>query len=517
MLMEFSIFLLIIIIVFHYFTRCGRTGTLVKNMPGVPAWPLIGSLPSLIVPQDEIWPMLRKFNDDYYPIFKFWTTHEVVINIRHPDDIEILLSSTQHIDKSKVYQLLQPWLGTGLVTSTGKKWQERRKILTPAFHFNILKEYSDTIAANNEILVESLTSRKGDILLKNLQKFISDHTLKIICETAMGTPSNVVKGIQNEYREAIYKMGEIVVHRLCRPWLHTATIFGLTKTGREQANVLKILHGFSRKIIRERRKEHKETEEKCLNELIWPQIVDGKTSSDEEMQSEFRRKRLAMLDLLIASSKTETGIDESGIQEEVDTFIFEGHDTAAAGLTFALLLLAEHKAFQDRARAEVNEIFERLEVNRLGYTEIAQLHYLEMCIKESLRLYPSVPFISRKLGQDLQLSKYLIPAGAIVHVHIYDLHRDANFWTEPNKFDPERFSPDTIGKRHPYSYIPFSAGPRNCIGQRFAMMELKATIAYLLRNFYLEPIDLAHEIPIVVDLVLRPARPIQMKLIPINN
>ncbi|NP_001165985.1 cytochrome P450 4AB4 precursor [Nasonia vitripennis] len=511
MIVEFLLLLLLAACIFHYYTRCGRVAKLTENIPGVRAWPIVGSLPGLMKSQDELWPIFRKMSNDYYPTYKFWTTHEVVINIRHPDDIEILLSSVQHLEKSTAYKLLHPWLKTGLLTSAGNKWQARRKILTPAFHFNVLKKYMDIIVENSERMVRSLKTKASDGPIIDLLQFSTNYTLNVICETAMGTSLHGMEEFQEKYRNAIHKMGDVLIYRIARPWFRKESTFKWTQKGQEQTAALKVLHGFSEKIISERKEYHDQTKYNYLNQFMTDEVND---EEDNEIYG-IRKKRLAMLDLLISLFRNGQ-IDDEGIQEEVDTFIFEGHDTAAMGLSFALLLLAEHTDSQSRARDEVKEMFNK-SGGKMGYSEIQQLQYLEMCIKESLRLYPSVPFISRQLKKDLQLKHYLIPSGAIMHVHIYDLHRDANFWPEPEKYDPERFSPDSIRNRHPFSYIPFSAGPRNCIGQRFAMMELKASIAHLLHHFILEPIDYAHEVPIRSDLVIRPARPIRIKFVPIKH
>ncbi|KAK0073592.1 hypothetical protein PV326_013263, partial [Microctonus aethiopoides] len=223
-------------------------------------------------------------------------------------------------------------------------------------------------------------------------------------------------------------------------------------------------------------------------------------------------KKLAMLDLLIAAKKN-GHIDDDGIWEEVDTFMFEGHDTTAMGLCFTLLLLAEHNDIQQRVRDEIDEALKKCE-GHMGITELQQLPYLERCIKEALRLYPSVPFISRQITHDMQLKNHLIPAYVIVNLHIFDLHRDAEFWPDPLRYDPDRFLPERIQGRHPFSYVPFSAGPRNCIGQKFAMMELKAMVGHLIHNFYLEPVDLAKDICILSDLVLRPKNGARVTFIP---
>lgn len=102
----------------------------------------------------------------------------------------------------------------------------------------------------------------------------------------------------------------------------------------------------------------------------------------------------------------------------------------------------------------------------LSLNELNDLKYMEMVVKESLRLYPSAPFIARVLDDDLMTKQgYLLPKGVIVNIHLYDIHRNPKYWPDPDKFDPERFLPENCANRHPYSFVPFSAGPRNCVGK----------------------------------------------------
>ncbi|XP_016840411.1 cytochrome P450 4C1 [Nasonia vitripennis] len=511
MWLQILLTLLVVLFVIHYYIRGGRIGHYVNKMPGPPAYPLVGNLLSFMVPFDQLWQVVRKMNDDYYPLYRIWSTNVAVINLYHPDDAEVLLSSTNHIEKSFIYELLHPWFGTGLLTSTGTKWQHRRKILTPAFHFNVLQKYMDIIIENDERFIDTLKA-KGESV-QNLLPLITNYTLNVICEAAMGTSLQGKEELQARYRRAIHDMGNILVYRLVRPWLRWDRLFNLTPKGHEQKKALQVLHGFSTDIINERKEYHEKTESKFLNNTL-ASDESSKDNADTEVFG-VRKRRLAMLDLLIAAYR-EKQIDDLGIREEVDTFMFEGHDTSAMGVCFVLLLLAEHKDIQARAREEVEEVLGKTG-GRIDLSAINQMSHLERCIKEALRLYPSVPFISRNINEDLHLKDYTVPRGTIAHIHVYDLHRDANFWPEPLKYDPDRFLPERTRNRHPFSYIPFSAGSRNCIGQKFAMMELKSITAHLLHDFHLEPIDLAHEVPIVCDLVLRPARPIYMKFVPIEK
>ncbi|EFN61530.1 Cytochrome P450 4C1 [Camponotus floridanus] len=122
--------------------------------------------------------------DKYYPISKVWAFHIFVVSIRHPDDLEKILNSTKHIDKSPGYNILHPWLGTGLLTSTGVKWQTRRKMLTPAFHFNILNQFVDIFIKEGDCMTKSLKDVGGTVV-KDLLPFISEYTLNAICDNIL--------------------------------------------------------------------------------------------------------------------------------------------------------------------------------------------------------------------------------------------------------------------------------------------------------------------------------------------
>ncbi|XP_051172445.1 uncharacterized protein LOC127288825 [Leptopilina boulardi] len=487
----------ITLVFYHFKNHYNKRGRLVNKFPGPTVLPLLGNAREFLGPLDELWKSLRRINKEYYPINRLWLGGLPTISVYHPDDVQIVLSSTKHTEKGRIYDFLHPWLGTGLLTSTGEKWLIRRRMMTPAFHFNILQEFVNVFVEQSELLVKKLKG-EGNEIIKDIVPIMTRLTLDSICETAMGTELDAKKN-EKEYRDAVQKLGDHFVYRLVRPWLHNSWIFNMSKTGIRQKKVLQTLHHLTNKIIADRVHYHE-------------QKVGQIKHSNSSVNETGAKKRMAMLDILITAAKNEGSIDDVGIREEVDTFVFEGHDTTSMGLTFLLPLLAEHREIQERIRKEVCEVMKQ-SGGKLGMTEVNKLQYLERCIKESLRIYPSVPSIARVIHEDLKLKNGLVPAGSNIFLYIFDLHRDPNFWPNPNKFDPDRFLPENSVNRHPFSYVPFSGGSRNCIGQKFAMLEMKVVVAQLLYNFHLEPIDLAHEIVLFQDMVLRPMQPVRVKFL----
>ena len=132
-------------------------------------------------------------------------------------------------------------------------------------------------------------------------------------------------------------------------------------------------------------------------------------------------------------------------------------------------MIALHPEVQDKIYEEIQEVLGADKSKIATMQELNKMNYLERVIKESLRLYPSVAVVSRKLNEDLQLGPYLIPRNCMVTVQIFMLHRDERFFPDPEKFDPDRFLPENLENRHPYCFVPFSAGMRNCIGQKYAV------------------------------------------------
>ena len=146
--------------------------------------------------------------------------------------------------------------------------------------------------------------------------------------------------------------------------------------------------------------------------------------------------------------------------------------------------------------------------------DAAQLKYLESCIKEAQRLFPSVPVLERTIDEDIELDGYTLLAGTSIAIQIYALHRHPEYFPDPLVFKPERFhSPSDEVPRHPYAYIPFSAGPRNCIGQRFAILEEKVILSSLLRQFRFSYDEAKYGPPIPIpDLTMKPFSVLKLRI-----
>lgn len=191
--------------------------------------------------------------------------------------------------------------------------------------------------------------------------------------------------------------------------------------------------------------------------------------------------------------------------------IFLGHDTTTAGISWTIFLLGLHPEIQDKVYTELDTIFEGSD-RHVTLSDIREMKYLDRVIKEAMRLYPPVPVIGRKVSEDIQLDDYCIPEGSMIKIDLFNLHRDPRYFADPETFDPDRFLPESSANRHPYAYIPFSAGIRNCIGQKFAANEQKVVLSTILRNFRIRSVNSRDDVKMINELVLRPIDGINVTL-----
>ncbi|CAF4843510.1 unnamed protein product [Rotaria sp. Silwood1] len=369
--------------------------------------------------------------------------------------------------------------------NSGKKWKTRRRIITPSFHnSSLLLNCIDTFNEQLDIGLKCFQKLADQKVETNLYPLISAWTLDVICETAMGKTVRA-QIEESEYVKAVIRITELIALRMRSPWLWPRPIFKISAEGREHDHLVNIIHKFTRQVIEDR---------------------------IAEFSSIHLRHRMAFLDTLIAKMNDEQmSIDD--IQEEVDTFMFEGHDTTATALNFALFMIALHQDIQQRLFEEMQSIFENDNERACTLDDITQMNYLERVIKETLRLLPSVPMIGREIQETFQYDGKTFLKGTTAIIFIYEIHRDPRQFPEPEKFDPDRFLPELVQQRHPYAYIPFSAGSRNCIGQRFALLEEKVFLSTIIRRFHLTTSQSYQDFVPTEQIILRSDNVLKVKLI----
>ncbi|XP_065214565.1 cytochrome P450 4C1-like isoform X2 [Planococcus citri] len=489
--------LLVICVGLFFYKLCSpnrRISIYGNKIPGPKAYPVIGNGLSFLTKKSFLL-LMYDFAATYGKVFKLWIGKQLFIVLTDPTDIEVFLSSTnKHLDKSDSYRFLDSWLGdTNLLTGDGDIWQIHRKLITPSFHFKMLENSTGMITRNAEILVDQL-EKLVDGSDFDIESFVEKCSLDIICEMAMGTKMETQLSKNTQYLDSIKTMTDTIVKRAVSPWLHPELIFRFTKIGEFYFKALHVTKCFVLKVISERRKALQE---------------HGEISSMEEQEG--RKQAQPFLDFLL----TKSSFSEAEIENEVQTFMFAGHDTTKATISFCLYCLSRNEDVQSKLLEEIKTTFSDTEGNP-SYQDYVNMKYLECVIKETMRLYATIPIVSRKVNEDVRLpSGFLLPTGSLVNMFIFFLHRDKNLYPNPEKFYPERF--ESRDNRPPFAFIPFSAGPRNCIGQKFAMIEMKIIISKLLLQYQFLPAIKSDPPMIETCLVIRSMNKLPVRITQRNS
>jgi cytochrome P450 len=212
--------------------------------------------------------------------------------------------------------------------------------------------------------------------------------------------------------------------------------------------------------------------------------------------------------MLARDPDTGEGMSDEHLRNQIMTLMLAGYDTTASALTWTWYLLSQNRVALERLRGEVRATLKK---RAPGYGDLESMPYTRRVLNESLRLFPPAWTLGRRaLGED-EIGGYYIAPGSVIAICIYALHRHPGFWDSPEVFDPDRFTPENSGSRHKFAYIPFGAGPRQCIGNTFGLMEASLIIAGVARRYDLQLVPGTEVVPQAV-FVLRPARDLMMSL-----
>ena len=401
--------------------------------------------------------------------------HRALVN--DPSAIRrIYVENARNYPKNELQlRLLRPALGTGLVTSNGETWRNQRHLLAPLFSPARVGAMADAMSLPVARYVDTIERRLdgADDCVLDICEEIGALTLGILEHTLFtdGLPCAPA-----EFQTAIARYFDTLGR------LDLFDLLGVT----ERLPRINRLRG--RKSIH-----------------FVEHMVDDMIASRRRILAEDRAVPDDMLThLLTARDASDQRLSDRGVRDNIATFIGAGHETSANALTWTLFLLSQSPEWRARVESEIDA------VPGDGFTEGA-LPIMRAVIDETLRLYPPISMMSRIALPDDVLAGVDIPAGTIVTIAPYVLHRHRTLWQDPDLFDPERFlEPNRAGiARH--AYLPFGAGGRTCIGMGFALMEMQIVLKQLLSRFRFELVD-GHPVVPHVRVTLRPQHGMKMRV-----
>ncbi|WP_426230681.1 cytochrome P450 [Pararhizobium sp. DWP3-4] len=451
-------------------TAIENDSELKTNFPLTPQSTL-GALVAIVRnPLDALPPSIFK-----EPLVFSKTAGEVKVYLADPVLIhEALVKNADSLGKGdQVRRALGPALGEGLLTADGAHWKWQRQSVAGAFrHDNLLELQPTMIDAAERTRNRWLEKGHGTI---DVGHEMMRTTFDIIVETMMSGGDGIdVEKVETGISDFLTPTGWAFALGL----MHAPEWIPYPGRGKAKAAVAFLRSSLS-SVIEERRR-----------------------SPDD---------RHDLVNMLLAASDPETGrtMSDAEIVDNLMTFVTAGHETTALGLAWTFDLLSRHPDVEGKVLAEIDALTEGRPV---AADDVSKLIYTRQVFSEAMRLYPPAPMITRTALKNFQLGKYLIPAGTVLIVPIYAIHHHASLWTDPEVFDPGRFSPEAARARHRYAYMPFGAGPRVCIGSAFAVMEAVAILAVLLQKVRLTAIEPQAPKPIM-KVTLRPIRRLNMHLV----
>lgn len=381
--------------------------------------------------------------------------------IDSPADAQIVLNSDKCINRPFPYRLLKV---PGILVAPKHIWKPNRRALNPTFNVKMISTFIPIFNEKSKISINQVDRFVGQHI--DLHKILFKKTVDEILTTQFGIKWAYQEQRADEIKILVDGYYECLVWRADRIHLKWDFLYSFTDCYKRQ---MKVQTKFFQFISSTR--EFKATE------------FYGKLSEDEnELIERKEQNKLNFMEKCLWLER-ERQLTSENVLDELVTILVGGSNTSADTLLLILLMLAMHRDCQDLVVAELREIFESAD-DYVSQEHITNMKYMELVIKESVRLFPILPVMGRETDADLDIRGGTMPKGAMLIINVLKIQRDPKYWGEnAHLFYPERFLPENSADVHPYAFIGFSAGPRNCIGAKYAWYSMKIFLASFLRRF----------------------------------
>jgi cytochrome P450 len=373
--------------------------------------------------------------------------------VAHPDHVRyILLDHQKNYPRSWLYDRTKVAAGTGLVTTEGAAWRRLRRMSQPAFHHDRIAALVGVMSDEADALRRRWLDRavgSGGSFRTELSHEFETLALRVVGRALLGTD---LTDTTDALGPMVTELMSYTLYRLNNriappPWVPI----------RQNIQFTRALRSF--------------------DALIAEILARRRSASDESQVPDL----LAML-LQVRDDETGAGLSDRELRDQVVTFLVAGYETTAIGLTWAMYLLSRHPGAWERVREEVESV---LGDRTPTAADLPRLTFTRRAFDEALRLYPPVYAVARDAVQADTIGGFDIPTRSVVILSPYVTHRHPEFWTDPEAFDPDRFTPERSAGRPRFAWYPFLGGPHQCIGQEFAVFEAVVAIATVVRSFRL--------------------------------
>ena len=398
-----------------------------------------------------------------------------VFLVVHPDGVKhVLHENHRNYVKSVDYQILKRVLGEGLLTSEGPLWLRQRRLMAPMFHRQRIAEFGATMVDSTLKMLDRWSSPTVEGGAFDVCNEMMQLTLEIVARVLFKVEiaGDLAHEIGRDVTVANERLGQFDLGTLLT-WLPTPR---------------------NREFRRATR---------ALDAIVDGIIADHRRSGQD---------RGDLLSLLLAARDQDTGeaMSDQQVRDEALTLILAGHETTANALAWTWYLLSQNYEVERKLHAELADV---LGGRAPTIADLPELRYTSMVIDESMRLYPPAWSIGRSPVADDEILGFNVPAGSSVMLSQWLTHRHPDFWENPERFDPDRFSPERSADRPHYAYFPFGDGPRQCIGNVFALTEANLILAAVAQKYRLRMVS-GHRVELQPLVTLRPRYGLKMQLEP---
>lgn len=427
----------------------------------------------------------------FYGVFQFFTP---ILTATDLDFVKtILMRDSFNFTNNGTYSSIkEDPLAGNMFSAQGERWKALRTTFTPAFTPGKMKFLFPTVADISQRFVDQLVKELKVSDELEFTELALRFTTDVSGSTAFGLEINSLDDPNTEFKRIGKELTEYVL--FIPRMLFTSTFPGLSKflkirffperVGTFFVQVVKDLIEY-----RERSNEHR----KDIMEIMISMRNKNKSNDEKDESME--------------------GLSMNEIAAQAALFFVGSFNSSALTLAYAVLELAMNPELQETARKSVKDVLKRHE-GKFTYEAVQEMGYVEQCVNETLRLYPVVPIMTRVAENDYKVPgfNFTIPKNTPVKIPISAFHHDPDFFPEPYKFDPDRFSPEQSAQRQSCTFMPFGEGPRLCIGYRFGLMQIKCGLAYLLNNFKFKPTEKTqYPVKFTASLVPEPQNGIHLR------
>ena len=442
-----------------------------KTIPGPRS---LNALKAVLAFQHNPLQFLAELQKCYGDIAQFRLATWPIVFISHPDYIKhVLQDNHRNYDKDVLFfQLGRSIAGNGLVTTVGGDgWLRQRRLVQPAFHRQRIAALGTLMTSTTEVMLQQWDTYARERQVFDVAEEMTNLTLQIVSKSLF----NVDVGVKdNRFHQAFSQANAFLIDYMLMPF---PPLFMPTPRNRRFWQAIKTMDAFVYEIIQNRRQLQVDLGD-FLSVLLKAVDEDGQ------------------------------GMDEKQLRDEIVTLLVAGHETSANVLAWAWCLLAQHPEIEERLHAELDQVLS----GRIPTTDdLPRLPFTRMILEETMRLYPPGWLLMRRAIEDDEIGGYSIASHTSIAWSAYLSHRHPDFWEKPEHFYPDHFSAELTAKRPRHAYMPFSTGPRTCLGNSFAMTEMPLLLAMIAQRYRVS-LASGYHVELEPLLTLRPKNGVHVSL-----